>query len=73
MSLNYRTGSVATWPFRYHSTKACVLRNGQVATASCSAVECHHPDGSILIKTRLAFGLHYNWIHDLWPLRIYDR
>src|SRR5260370_1297971 len=32
--------SVATWPFRYHSTKACVLRNGQVATASCSVVEC---------------------------------
>src|SRR6266478_7670537 len=32
--------AVATWPFRYHSTKACVLRIGQVATASCSVVEC---------------------------------
>ncbi len=31
--------AVATWPFRYYSTKACVLRNGQVATASCSVVE----------------------------------
>ena len=29
--LNYRTEE-ATWPFRCHSTKACVSRNGQVAT-----------------------------------------
>src|SRR6266403_2752032 len=31
--------AVATWPFRCHSTKDCVWRNGQVATASCSVVE----------------------------------
>src|SRR6267142_6231747 len=34
--------AAATWPLRCHSNKGCVLRNGQVATASCSAVECHY-------------------------------
>src|SRR5260370_630650 len=31
--------AVAIWPFGYHSSKGCVLRNGQVAPASCSIVE----------------------------------
>src|SRR5260370_33547735 len=36
--------AVATWPLRYHSIKGCLLRNGQVATASCSAVGCYHSE-----------------------------
>jgi len=46
MSLNRRTGSGSDLADPQHTSLAECYRSGQVATASCSVVECHRTDGS---------------------------